>query len=204
MNKIKIFGLFLAAFVFSAFFEKQNDKLYPGIYAEVTTDKGKILLLLEYQKAPMTCANFIALTEGKMPNKCKKIGEPFYDGNKFHRVIANFMIQGGDPKSFSDQQVGYVFKDEFHPDLKHNGPGILSMANAGPTTNSSQFFITHVQTPWLDNKHSVFGRVIFGQDVVNAIQQNDMIKTIRIIRVGKEAEAFDAIETFKKLSGINF
>lgn len=203
MKKV-LFPLFvLIIFSFYGAYDKlADDKLYPGIYAEITTPKGKMLLLLEHEKAPMTVANFVALAEGKMPNLVRKSGEPYYDGNKFHRVIADFMIQGGDPVSVGGASAGYKFKDEFHSDLKHNCPGILSMANAGPTTNASQFFITHKATPWLDNKHSVFGRIVFGQDVVNAIQQNDAIEKIEIIRVGKEAKNWDALKIFKELSGI--
>eukprot|EP00746_Dinoflagellata_sp_MGD_P020777 gnl/MRDRNA2_/MRDRNA2_14841_c0_seq1.p1 gnl/MRDRNA2_/MRDRNA2_14841_c0~~gnl/MRDRNA2_/MRDRNA2_14841_c0_seq1.p1 ORF type:complete len:181 (-),score=26.52 gnl/MRDRNA2_/MRDRNA2_14841_c0_seq1:178-654(-) len=151
----------------------------------------------------MTVANFVALAEGEMPNKVKKLGEPYYDGNKFHRVIKDFMIQGGDPKSFETKaSLGYDFKDEFHAKLRHNGPGILSMANAGPNTNACQFFITHKATSWLDNKHAVFGRVIFGQEIVDTIEQGDSIEKVEIIRVGDKAKKFNALEVFKTLSGI--
>ena len=183
--------------------KEDNTSLYPGIYAEIVTNKGKILLMLEYEKTPMTVANFVALAEGKMPNNAKSIGEPYFDGNKFHRVIKDFMIQGGDPQSIGSASLGYKFKDEFHPTLRHDRPGILSMANAGPTTNASQFFITHKATPWLDNKHSIFGRVMFGQDVVDQIAQGDLMDKIEIIRVGKDAEKWDAVAVFKDLSGVN-
>lgn len=186
----------------SWFVKEDKTRLYPGIYAEITTSKGKILLALEYEKVPMTVANFVALAEGKMPNSSRSVGKPYFDGNKFHRVIQDFMIQGGDPQSIGSASLGYKFKDEFHPTLRHDRPGILSMANAGPTTNASQFFITHKATPWLDNKHSIFGRVLFGQDIVDAIVQNDLIDNIEIIRVGKEAEKWDAVAVFKDLSGI--
>lgn len=137
--------------------------------ATITTSKGVIVLELFADKTPKTCGNFEKLAKDK-----------FYDGLTFHRVIADFMIQGGCPKGNGTGGPGYKFADEFHPDLKHNGPGILSMANAGPNTNGSQFFITHKATPWLDNRHTVFGRVIKGQDVVNAIQKGDQIKSIRV------------------------
>jgi len=167
-----------------------------GLYAKFITSKGDILVVLEYKKAPGTVGNFVALADGTMKNSAKSQGEPYYNGLKFHRVIPDFMIQGGCPIGTGTGNPGYKFDDEFHPDLKHDGPGILSMANAGPGTNGSQFFITHVETPWLDNKHTVFGKVEEGQDVVNAIAQGDKIKSLQIIRVGETAEKFDAIEAF--------
>jgi len=167
-----------------------------GLYAKFITSKGDILVVLEYKKAPGTVGNFVALADGTMKNSAKSQGEPYYNGLKFHRVIPDFMIQGGCPIGTGTGNPGYKFDDEFHPDLKHDGPGILSMANAGPGTNGSQFFITHVETPWLDNKHTVFGKVEEGQDVVNAIAQGDKIKSLEIIRVGETAEKFDAIEAF--------
>ncbi|MEO8934791.1 MAG: peptidylprolyl isomerase [Xanthomarina sp.] len=172
-----------------------------GLYAKFNTNKGEILVALEFKKTPGTVGNFVALAEGNMENSVKAQGTPYYDGLKFHRVIPDFMIQGGCPQSSGTGNPGYKFADEFHPDLKHNTPGILSMANAGPGTNGSQFFITHVETPWLDNNHTVFGKVVEGQDVVDAIAQGDEIKTLEILRVGADAEAFHAIEAFRTFEG---
>ncbi|HLV39723.1 peptidylprolyl isomerase [Xanthomarina sp.] len=172
-----------------------------GLYAKFNTNKGEILVALEYKKTPGTVGNFVALAEGNMENSVKAQGTPYYDGLKFHRVIPDFMIQGGCPQSSGTGNPGYKFDDEFHPDLKHNAPGILSMANAGPGTNGSQFFITHIETPWLDNNHTVFGKVVEGQDVVDAIAQGDEIKTLEILRVGADAEAYNAIEAFRTFEG---
>ena len=168
-----------------------------GIYAKFNTSKGEILVKLTYDKTPGTVGNFVALAEGNMKNTAKSEGTPYYDGLSFHRVIADFMIQGGCPLGTGTGDPGYKFDDEFHPDLKHNGPGVLSMANAGPGTNGSQFFITHVATPWLDNKHTVFGYVEHGQEVVDAIAQGDTIETLEIVRVGQEAESWDAQQAFR-------
>ncbi len=168
-----------------------------GIFATIATNKGDIVLELEYKKAPVTVANFIALAEGKntfvtQENLKEK---PFFDGLKFHRVIKDFMIQGGDPSGNGSGGPGYAFKDEF-TDLKHDKPGILSMANSGPTTNGSQFFITHKATPWLDGKHTVFGHVTEGMSIVNAIAQNDVVTKITIVRKGALAQKFDAPKVF--------
>ncbi len=159
-----------------------------GLYAVIDTQKGDIVLRLEYKKVPMTVANFVGLVEGEL--NLEDPGENYYEGLNFHRVIDNFMIQGGCPKGDGTGGPGYSFPDEFDKSLRHDGPGVLSMANAGPGTNGSQFFITHVKTPWLDDKHSVFGRVVEGQDVVNAIRQGDKINTITIERIGSDAQAF--------------
>jgi FKBP-type peptidyl-prolyl cis-trans isomerase len=174
------------------FLSKQPD----GLYAKFETSKGDIYTVLEHKKTPMTVANFVGLAEGTITNTAKPAGTPYYDGLKFHRVIPNFMIQGGCPLGIGTGDPGYKFPDEIDASLKHSGPGILSMANAGPGTNGSQFFITHVETPWLDGKHTVFGHVVQGQDVVNKIVGNDTIKHLVILRKGKEAEAFNAAKTF--------
>ena len=167
-----------------------------GLYAKFSTPKGAILLSLTYAETPGTVGNFVGLAEGTIKNDVQAEGTPYYDGLKFHRVIEDFMVQGGCPQGSGVGGPGYQFNDEFHPDLKHDKPGILSMANAGPGTNGSQFFITHIATPWLDGKHTVFGSVIEGQDIVDTIAQNDTIDTLVIIRVGQAAEAFDAADAF--------
>ena len=138
--------------------------------AEIVTNRGAIRLELHHDKTPKTVANFEKLA-----------GQGFYNNLKFHRVLADFMIQTGCPRGDGTGGPGYTFQDEFHPDLKHTGPGILSMANAGPNTNGSQFFITHVATPWLDGKHSVFGRVLSGQDVVDAVRPGDVMKSVTVV-----------------------
>ncbi len=168
-----------------------------GIFARFNTSKGEILVELFHKRTPMTVANFVGLAEGKIENKAKAIGEPYYDGLKFHRVINDFMVQGGDPQGSGAGGPGYNFPDEFDSSLKHDAPGVLSMANAGPGTNGSQFFITHIPTAWLDGKHTVFGKVVEGMDVVNSIVQNDVIETLTIERKGGDAENFDAAEVFK-------
>ena len=172
-----------------------------GLYTKIKSSKGDILLKLEFEKTPGTVGNFVALAEGNMENSAKPQGQKYYDGLKFHRVIPDFMVQGGCPQGTGTGNPGYSFEDEFHADLKHDKPGILSMANAGPGTNGSQFFITHVPTPWLDNKHTVFGEVLEGQDVIDTIAQDDILESVEIIRVGAAAEAFNAIEAFRTFEG---
>jgi peptidylprolyl isomerase len=178
---------------------KDKSKLEDGLYAVFDTSKGEILIKLFYKKVPLTVTNFVGLAEGtKKSNKSE--GTPFYDGLKFHRVIKDFMIQGGDPRGNGSGGPGYNFPDEFDPTLKHDGPGILSMANSGPNTNGSQFFITHKATPWLDNKHSVFGKVVSGQGIVDKIEKDDILKNVRILRIGEEAKKFKADQApFEKL-----
>lgn len=172
-----------------------------GLYARFHTSKGEILVQLEYEKAPGTVGNFVGLAEGNLENKAKPQGTPYYDGLKFHRVIPDFMVQGGDPKGTGVGGPGYQFEDEIKPELKHDRPGILSMANAGPGTNGSQFFITHVETPWLDGKHTVFGHVVEGQDVVDEVRQGDRIEQLEIIRQGEAAQNFNAVESFRQFNG---
>lgn len=168
-----------------------------GLYAKLVTSKGEIVLLLEFEKTPLTVANFVGLAEGtkELGAGAGTTGTRFYDGLSFHRVIPDFMIQGGCPLGTGTGGPGYTFPDEIDPSLRHDRPGILSMANAGPGTNGSQFFITHVATPWLDGKHTVFGHVTSGQSVVNAIAQGDKINSVEIIRVGTNAESFASDQT---------
>ena len=169
-----------------------------GIFATISTTKGDIVVSLEYVKAPVTVANFISLAEGKNPYvKVEKLkGKPFYDGLKFHRVINDFMIQGGDPDGNGSGGPGYSFKDEFVEELKFEKGGVLAMANSGPATNGSQFFITHKDTPWLNGKHTIFGHVVSGMDNVNKIVQDDIMTKITITRKGAAAKKFDAVKVF--------
>lgn len=172
-----------------------------GIYAKFNTTKGAILVKLTHDKTPGTVGNFVGLAEGNLENEAKPQGKPYYNGLKFHRVIPDFMIQGGCPQGTGTGGPGYNFDDEFHPELKHDKPGVLSMANAGPGTNGSQFFITHVETPWLDNKHTVFGHVVEGQDIVDSVAQGDVIESLEIVREGEEAKNWNAIEAFRVFEG---
>ncbi|OBX25342.1 cyclophilin family peptidyl-prolyl cis-trans isomerase [Gelidibacter algens] len=172
-----------------------------GLYAKFITNKGDILVNLEYKRTPGTVGNFVALAEGNLENSVKPQGKPYYDGLKFHRVIPDFMVQGGCPQGTGTGDPGYKFDDEFHQDLRHAAPGVLSMANSGPGSNGSQFFITHIATPWLDDKHTVFGNVVEGQDVVDAIVQGDKIEKVEIVRNGSEAEDFNAVEAFRTFEG---
>ncbi|MEN9489457.1 MAG: putative peptidyl-prolyl cis-trans isomerase PpiC [Bacteroidota bacterium] len=172
-----------------------------GIYAKFNTAKGSILVKLTHDLTPGTVGNFVALAEGNLENKVKPQGTPYYDGLTFHRVIPDFMIQGGCPQGTGTGDGGYKFDDEFHPSLKHDRPGVLSMANAGPGTNGTQFFITHVPTSWLDGKHTVFGHVVEGQEVVDAVEGNDVLKTLEIVRVGEEVQKWNAVEAFRTFEG---
>lgn len=195
-------NLIISAFltlVFTSSFAQNASSLGNGLYAKFTTSKGVIICQLEYQKVPMTVGNFVGLIEGNLKVNNVVVDKPFYDGLKFHRVIADFMIQGGDPLGNGSGDPGYKFYDEIDPSLKHSGPGILSMANSGPNTNGSQFFITHKETPWLDGKHTVFGHVVLGQEVVNAIAQNDEMQKVEIIRLGAEAKKWNAQIAFDQV-----
>ena len=164
-----------------------------GLYAILETEKGEVALELFYDKTPLTVANFVGLAEGTL-DACG--GKPFYDGLTFHRVIDKFMAQGGDPLGNGTGGPGYQFADEIVPGLEFNEKGKLAMANAGPNTNGSQFFITTIHTEWLNGKHTIFGEVVEGQEVVDSIEQGDHIKSLKIVRNGKEAENFKVNQAF--------
>jgi peptidylprolyl isomerase len=183
---------FIALLIISLISFSSQAKLDDGLYANLHTNQGDIIVQLEFEKTPLTVINFVGLAEGTKKSNIK-FGKPFYDGLKFHRVIDNFMIQGGDPKGNGTGGPGYKFKDEI-TDLNHNTGGILSMANSGANTNGSQFFITHMATPWLDGKHTVFGHVVKGMDVVNIIKKDDFIRKVKIIRIGDKAKNFKTDE----------
>lgn len=185
--------------------------LKDGLYANLQTSKGAMIVKLEDEKSPVTVANFVGLAEGKIENKSKPKGTPFYDGTIFHRVIKDFMIQGGDPQGTGMGDPGYKFEDEKN-DLKHTGKGILSMANSGPNTNGSQFFITEVATPWLDGKHTIFGKVVKGDEVIDAIANvekgaNDKPKTdvvlekVSVFGKGDHYKNYDAEKIFTEGKG---
>lgn len=196
MKKNILFVLLVIATFYSC--NEENSNLPDGLYAKIETSRGPIIVELDYKKAPITVANFVTLAEGKndfVTNDNLK-AKPFFDGLKFHRVIKDFMIQTGDPLGTGSGDAGYKFKDEIN-DLRFDGGGVLAMANNGPATNSSQFFITHVSTPWLDGKHTIFGHVVEeGMNVVNLVEQNDFIKKVTIIRKGEAAKKFNAVKTF--------
>lgn len=196
--KKTITGILLVFTLLLVSCKNNHENLPDGLYATIETPKGDIVVSLEYTKAPVTVANFVTLAEGKNPFvNAKYKGKPFYDGLTFHRVIQDFMIQGGDPDGNGNGGPGYRFKDEIDPSLKHNDSGVLSMANAGPNTNGSQFFITRSATPHLDGVHTIFGKVVEGMDVVAAIESHDEITTVTIIRKGAKASSFDALKVFK-------
>ena len=177
-----------------------NTKYPDGIYAELQTNKGLIVLALEYEKTTMTVANFIGLAEGTIKNNALPEGVPFFDGSKFHRVVPGHVIQAGAPITEGEGQLGYMFPNEIHPGLSHNGAGVLGMANGGPHTNGCQFYITLGDRSYLDGDYTVFGEVVKGMDVVNAIIQDDVIKNIKIVRSGKEAKRFRSdTDTFQNL-----
>ena len=180
-------GAMMLVFTAAVFGAPNNAVFGDGLFARIKTNRGEIVVRLEYAKTPLTVCNFVGLAEGTLTATG---GKPFYDNLTFHRVIADFMIQGGDPTGTGSGGPGYQFSDEFDPSLVHDGPGVLSMANAGPGTNGSQFFITHKETPWLNGKHTVFGRVVEGQDVVKAIKQGDLIENISIVRNGTAVRSF--------------
>lgn len=170
-----------------------------GLYAAIATNRGDIYIKLEPQKAPLTTANFVGLAEGTIDNKVKKPGVRFYDGVVFHRVEPGFVIQGGDPMGTGRGGPGYQFHQEIHPELKHDSAGIVAMANSGPNTNGSQFYITLRPTNSLDGHYNIFGSVVMGMDVVKQTQIGDRIAKVRIIRLGRDAKAFSATATFKDL-----
>lgn len=213
MNKLllSILCLTLVATSFAGGDKKKKEKspkLEAGMYAKFNTTKGIILCELEFEKAPMTVANFIGLAEGNFMVDSINYNKPYYDSVQFHRVIANFMIQGGDPKGNGSGGPSHRMYDETRKDLLHSGPGILSMANSDPQrskipfsntghTNGSQFFITHNATPHLDGLHTVFGHVIYGQNIVDSIAKGDYMIEVTIIRKGKAAKSFDATSIYK-------
>ena len=181
-------------------------ELGDGIFADIQTTQGDIVVKLEHEKAPVTVANFVSLAEGNSPFVSEEFKDkPYYNGLTFHRIIKDFMIQGGDPTGTGSGNPGYKFKDEFHDSLSHSKKGILSMANSGPKTNGCQFFITHKETPWLNGRHTVFGEVVLGIDAVDSIanvavgamdkpNMDVIMHKVEIVRQGKEAKKFDAIQ----------
>ena len=189
--------LLFAAMAFISCKDQHGD-LPDGLYADIETNKGIITVALDFDKTPITVANFVSLAEGKNTFVTEQYkGKPFYDGLTWHRVIKDFMIQGGDPLGNGSGDAGYRFSDEFVPGLTFDKPGLLAMANSGPGTNGSQFFITHIATPWLTGKHTIFGHTVgTSMDVVNTIEQGDEMVSIKIIRKGEAAKKFDAVKVF--------
>ncbi|AMD85696.1 peptidyl-prolyl cis-trans isomerase A (cyclophilin A) [Capnocytophaga haemolytica] len=209
MNFLMLLASMLVFFSCNSQKKVYND-LGDGLFADIQTTKGNMIVKLNYKLAPITVANFVSLAEGTNTFvKPEYKGKHYYDGTTFHRVIKDFMIQGGDPTATGMGEPGYRFEDEFSPELRHDKKGIISMANSGPATNGSQFFITHKATPFLDGRHAVFGEVVKGLDVLDAIAttetgpqdkpvQDVKINKIVIVRNGKDAKAFDAPKVFKK------
>ena len=204
-----VLGLILLLSTLSC--QNKYPELGNGLFAEFATTKDTIVVELFYEKTPLTVANFVGLAEGIHPKLADSVqGIPFYNGTIFHRVINEFMIQGGDPSGTGMGKPGFTFGDEFDETLKHDKPGVLSMANSGPATNGSQFFITEVPTPWLDNKHSIFGQVVKGQEVVDSISnvqvmpgsnkplEDIRILSLNIIRQGFSANRFNAAKTWNR------
>lgn len=199
------FFLFLLAAGLVASCKSNYADLGDGLYAEMQTNKGDMIIRLEQEKTPITVANFVSLAEGNNPFVSDQYkGKPYYDGLTFHRVMQDFMIQGGDPTATGTGSPGYRFRDEFDPTLAHSRKGILSMANGGPKSNGSQFFITQKETPWLDGLHSVFGEVVVGLEVIDSIAavpvdarnkplDSVIMEKVQIVRKGKAAKEFDAV-----------
>ena len=186
--KIMLFSLLVGSIL--AGFCCSNTKYPDGLYAELHTNKGLIVMALEYEKTQMTVASFVGLAEGTIKNDALPEGVPFFDGSKFHRVVSGHVIQAGEPITEGEGQLGYMFPNEIHPKLSHNHAGVLGMANGGPHTNGSQFYITLGDRSYLDGDYTVFGEVVEGMDVVNAIIQDDVIRNIKIVRCGEGAKRF--------------
>lgn len=215
MSKLNVLMFAFLSMFLASCEEDEYPELGDGLYAEFQTNKGNFIAELYFNKTPMTVANFVALAEGNHPKADEKFqGKRFYDGITFHRIIDGFMIQGGDPDGSGAGGPGYRFEDEIVEELTHESEGILSMANAGPGTNGSQFFVTLGATGHLDGKHTVFGKVVKGMEIVEAIGQVTtgrmdkpeepiVILELNVIRKGKDAKAFDAPATFgEKLAKI--
>lgn len=205
--KTRILQLLVVSSLILAACNNKYKGLEDGIYADMETDRGTVLLKLYQEDTPVTVANFVSLAEGTNPLVVDSLkGKKFYDGLGFHRVIKDFMVQGGDPRGDGLGGPGYRFFDEFPKDslnklkYKHDAAGVVSMANSGrgTNTNGSQFFITHKPTPWLDNVHTIFGEVVNGQETIDSISQYDMIKSIKIVRIGDKAKKFDAPKVFSE------
>jgi len=208
MKKYLVLGIIITLINCKTLEQKKYPNLVEGIYAEFQTTQGEILVKFHDKEAPVTVANFVGLAEGKIKNTAKKEGEPFYNGTVFHRIIKNFMIQGGDPKGTGMGDPGYKFDDEIN-DLKHTKKGILSMANSGPNSNGSQFFITEVATPWLDGKHTIFGEVVQGLEIVDCLSnvktgsqdkpiETQNLITVAVFTVGNEYKNYDAATYFNE------